>query len=237
MSYADNPYSSPTFTIAADAAEQERAGFITKTYAHLIGAVLAFVLLEAILLSLPITANLAAVVTASRFSWLLFFGGFMLVSWIAENWSRSATSLTTQYMGLGLFIVAEAVVFAPLLLQAQMFGPQIIPTAGIATVGLFGLLTAVVFVTRANFSFLRSALIFGSFAAFALIACAILFNFHLGPIFAVAMIALACGYILYNTSNVLHEYRIGQHVAASLGLFASLGVLFWYILRLFMWRD
>jgi FtsH-binding integral membrane protein len=63
---------------------------------------------------------------------------------------------------------------------------------------------------------------------------AVLFNFQPGPIFIYAMIALACGYILYDTSNVLHHYRIGQHVAASLSLFASLALLFWYILRLFM---
>ena len=40
------------------------------------------------------------------------------------------------------------------------------------------------------------------------------------------MIVLACGYILYHTSNILHQYRIGQHVAASLALFASVALLF-----------
>ena len=60
----------------------------------------------------------------------------------------------------------------------------------------------------------------------------IMFGWALGPIFSVAMVALACGYILYDTSNVLHHYRIGQHVAASLALFASLALLFWYILRI-----
>lgn len=75
---------------------------------------------------------------------------------------------------------------------------------------------------------------FGGFAALGLIAVAILFGFNLGPIFTYAMIALACGYILYDTSNVLHHYRIGQHVAAALALFASVALLFWYILRLFM---
>jgi FtsH-binding integral membrane protein len=32
----------------------------------------------------------------------------------------------------------------------------------------------------------------------------------------------------------MHEYRVGQHVAASLALFASVALLFWYILQLLM---
>ena len=51
------------------------------------------------------------------------------------------------------------------------------------------------------------------------------------------MIALACGFILYDTSNVLHHYRIGQHVAASLALFASVALLFWYVLQLLMYLQ
>jgi FtsH-binding integral membrane protein len=46
------------------------------------------------------------------------------------------------------------------------------------------------------------------------------------------MIAYAAGAILYNTSNVLHHYRPDQHVAASLALFASVALLFWYVLQL-----
>ena len=75
---------------------------------------------------------------------------------------------------------------------------------------------------------------FGGIAALGLIVVALLFQFSLGPIFSVAMVALACGYILYHTSNILHHYHIGQHVAASLALFASVALLFWYILRLVM---
>jgi FtsH-binding integral membrane protein len=120
---------------------------------------------------------------------------------------------------------------------AKGMNPAIIPSAAFATLGLFGALTAVVFITRKDFSFLRTGLIFGGLAAMGLIVVAIVAGFTLGPIFTYAMIALACGYILYHTSNVLHHYRIGQHVAASLALFASVALLFWYILRLFMSRE
>ncbi len=142
-----------------------------------------------------------------------------------------------QYLGLGLYVLAQAIICLPLLYMAQRKDPSIIPAAGIATLGMFGALSAVVFVTRKDFSFLRGILMFGGFAALGLIVCAIVFQFALGPIFMVAMITFACGYILYHTSNVLHHYRIGQHVAASLALFASVALLFWYVLQLFMSRD
>jgi FtsH-binding integral membrane protein len=161
----------------------------------------------------------------------------MLVSYIAEGWARSAVSPTTQYLGLGLYVAAEAVIFVPLLYIARAMDPAIITSAGTATLGLFGVLTAVVFATRKDFSFLRTVLVFGGFAAMGLILVAILFQFALGPIFTYAMIALACGYILYHTSNVLHHYRIGQHVAAALALFASVALLLWYLVLLFMSRN
>ena len=54
--------------------------------------------------------------------------------------------------------------------------------------------------------------------------------------FSYAMIALACGYILYDTSNVLHNYRTDQYVAAALALFAAVMLLFWYVLRILLDR-
>ena len=42
------------------------------------------------------------------------------------------------------------------------------------------------------------------------------------------------GYILYYTSNILHQYRTDQYVAAALALFASVALLFWYVIQIFM---
>ena len=212
------------------------AKFITKTYLHLAGAVGLFIILETVLLRLPGIEGLVQMMIGSRFSWLIVIGLFMLVSYVAENWARTAINPATQYMGLGLYVGAEAVIFVPLLYIARANAPGAIQLAAVTTLGLFTVLTAVVFFTRKDFSFLRSFLAFGGIAAMGLIVVAMLFNFVLGPIFIYAVIALACGYILYHTSNVLHQYRIGQHVAAALALFASVALLFYYILMLFMSR-
>lgn len=238
-SYSSNPYSMP-YSVA-NAGVDERSAFITKTYLHLAGAIGALVILETILLQLPITNQLVGLMTGGM-GWLVVLGAFMGISWLANSWAHSNTSTTMQYAGLGLYVVAEAIILLPLLSYARWMSDGVgspmfsgvIGTAGLATLILFGTMTGVVFITRKDFSFLRSVLMFGGFAALGLIVCAILFNLSLGPIFTYVMIAFACGHILYDTSNVLHHYRVGQHVAASLSLFASVALLFWYVLRIVM---
>jgi FtsH-binding integral membrane protein len=234
MSYLDQPMGYGGF--AAQAAADERAAFVTKTYLHLAAAVGGFIVLEDVLLNLPGIDGLVKTMVTSRVSWLIVLGLFMAVSYVADAWARSAISPAKQYAGLTLYVAAEAVIFAPLLYIAKIGYPGVITQAAIATLTLFAVLTVAVFLTRADFSFLRTFLVFGGLAALVIVVAAMLVGFNLGVVFTYAMIALACGYILYDTSNVMHHYRIGQHVSAALALFASLALLFWYILRLYMSR-
>lgn len=242
MSYAQEPYRSQLGDYAAMAAADERTTFITKTYLHLAGAIAVFAALSALMLTTPADRPVAQVLVetllGSRFGWLIMMGAFMVVSMVASNWAQSAVSSGTQYAGLGLYVLAESIIFAPLLYIANLRDPSVIPSAAMTTLVLFGGLTLAVFVTRKDFSFLRTFLVFGSFAAFGFILLGVFFpmHFQLGAVFLYAMVALACGYILYDTSNVLHHYRIGQHVAASLALFASVALLFWYVIQIFLSR-
>ena len=236
MSYAQNPYRSQLGDFAALAAADERSTFITKTYIHLAGAIALFAALEVVILGSRIAPDMMKFLAGSRFAWLIVLGAFMVVSTVASNWAVSAVSPAKQYAGLLLYVLAESIIFAPLLYIANTIDESVIPSAGATTLALFGGLTAAVFITRKDFSFLRTFLVFGSFAAMGFILIAILFHFQIGAIFTYLMIALACGYILYDTSNVLHHYRIGQHVAASLALFASVALLFWYLVQLFLSR-
>ena len=235
MSYAQNPYQNQLGDFAALAAADERSTFITKTYVHLAGAIALFAALEAVILNSEIAPMLLHVMSL-QWGGLIMFGLFIVVSMVASNWAVSAVSPATQYAGLGLYVLAQSVIFAPLLLIADRIDQSVIPSAAMTTAVLFGGLTAAVFITRKDFSFLRTILVFGSFAAMGLILVAMFAGLHLGAFFLYAVIALACGYILYDTSNVLHHYRIGQHVAASLALFASVALLFYYLVMLFMSR-
>ncbi len=140
MSQADNPYRSWGL-VAADAETSERASFIRQTYLHLAGAVLAFMALEYVLLNTPGVGDAVAIVMGARWGWLIVLGGFMGVSYIANAWASSATSPTMQYLGLGLYVVAEAVIFVPLLYVAQAFGEE----ANINVIQTAGLLTTLVF--------------------------------------------------------------------------------------------
>lgn len=225
-------------TMSDRASTDARAAFIAKTYQHLLGAVLAFIALEAALLNSPIAEAMVNFAFSTQYTWLMLLGGFVFVSWIANSWAHSDTSLGMQYGGLALYVVAEAFIFLPLMYFATTFdrvhGANLIPMAGVVTGVTFLGLTAIVFMTRKNFSFLGPILGVAGIAAFAGIGCSILFGFSLGILFMVAMIVLASGSILYSTSNVLHEYRTDQYVAASLTLFAGVALLFYYVVMLLM---
>ena len=216
--------------------------FVRKTYAHLAGAVGAFALIEASLLSIPgIAGTVFGLLGASSYSWLIVMGLFMFASHFANKWAMSSTSLNIQYMGLGLYVVVQALIFLPLLLMAmKMTGDAtLIIKAGGVTGLLFAGLTFVAFTTKKDFSFLGGFLKIGGFIAMGVIVIAIIFPsfITLGFWFSVIMVLFAAGSVLYSTSNIIHHYNTNQYVAASLGLFASVALMFWYILRIFMSRD
>ncbi|NJK99337.1 MAG: permease [Spirulinaceae cyanobacterium SM2_1_0] len=222
-----------TAVTVAQARPSERADFIRKTYLHLAGAVAAFLVLEILLVPLlgPVMINIAS----SGIGWMLVLGAFVLLGWMARSLARSTSSLQLQYLGLGLYVLFEAIIFIPLIFIAVAYSdPTVLPTAAVLTGLMFAGLTAIAFITRKDFSFLSGILTLGGFLALGLIICSFIFGFSLGLLFSVFMVALASGAILYDTSNIIHHYRPGQHVAASLELFASVALLFWYILRIVM---
>ena len=235
-----NTYTANTYEnySAAEALPAERAAFIRNTYLHLAGAVAAFILLEAFLIMSGIGGLIAQTLFAvGNLGWFVVLAVFIGVSTVATSWANSQTSKGMQYLGLGLYTVAEAIIFLPMLFIASYAaGASVILQAGIVTIGLFLGITAVVFLTRKDFSFLGPILTIGGFIALGFVAINLIFGFSLGNVFAFAMVAFAGGSILYQTSNVMRQYRTDQHVAAALALFASVALLFWYILRIFSSR-
>ena len=238
---SQNPYEASNYSYSTTTAElasvDARATFIRRTYIHLLGAILACIAIDAFILTV-FDQQLAPMVgwVTQGWHWLVFLGGFMAVSFIADRWAHSNVSRQMQYIGLGVYVVAEALILVPLLYIAAHFGGEdVIQSAGLVTAIVFGGLTITVLVTKTDFSFLKWAIVAGSFIALGLIVASVFMGgLSLGLWFSVAMVVLACGIILYNTSNVLHHYNTQQYVAASLALFASIALLFWYVLQIFM---
>jgi FtsH-binding integral membrane protein len=235
---ADTPYAR-LGSLAIDAPVDARRAFIQKTYMHLTMAIYALVGLEFLYFQAFPLDDWMPGLFSMRWGWLALFGGYLVVSWIAERWARSDASVGMQYFGLFSYVFAFSVILCPLLwiannyttsLGGREFSP--IAVAAVATLAVFGVLTATVFVTRKDFSFLGPILGIGGLLLFGAILLGAFGMLNLGTGFMMLMVVFASGAILYDTSNVLHHYRTEQHVAASLALFASVGLLFWYILQI-----
>lgn len=239
---AETPYARFGSDLAINAPADARLAFIRRTYAHLATAIYAFVMIEWVFFHFGFEKSFLGFLQNTPMAGLIFLGAFLLTSWVANSWAQSSTSVNLQYAGLLLYVLVEALIFVPILTVAQGYAVKagaigevsVITAAGMTTLLMFAALTASVFFTKRDFSFLGSALWIVTAGAMALLVIGMFAGFYPGIWFSIAMIVVAAGWILYDTSNVMHHYRTDQHVAAALALFASVALLFWYVLRLFM---
>lgn len=235
----ENHLNSLDTKLLVHSSDAQRVNFYKKTYGHVAGGVLLFVFFEYLLLQSETVVNFALSMTED-YKWLLMLGGFMFITSYAERMTMKSTDKSKQYLAFGIYILAQAFIFVPLIYIAAYYmdsGPEILNQAAIVTLALFTGLSAVVFVTKKDFSFLKTGLTVGFFIAIGLIVAGILFGFNLGLWFSVGMCLLAGGAILYQTSNLVNTYSTNDYIPAALGLFASLMLLFWYVLQIFMSRD
>jgi uncharacterized protein len=232
--FAENDFrAAPSFS--PEQAATQRGVFLMRVYGHLIGAIALFTLIEVYFFKSGLADTISRALLGVN--WLLVMGGFMVAGWLARGMAAKAGGLGTQYFGLGLYVLAQAIIFAPLLYIANHYaGGGVIQSAAVITLLGFVGLTAIVFQTRKDFSFLGSMLRFGGVMALVAIVGAVLFGFELGTWFSVGMIALAGAAILHDTSNILRYWPNDRYVGASLELFASVALMFWYVLRLLMSR-
>jgi uncharacterized protein len=209
-----------------------RAQFITRTYTHVVGGILAFILIEFGLFESGAAQSIASFMLS--FNWFLILGAFMLVGWLATRTAQTSTNLGMQYFAYAMYVLVEALIFVPLLYIADAKAPGAIDSAALVTgLGAAGLM-AVAHVTRKDFSFLRAVLMWGGVLAIIAMIGGAVFGFQLGTWFSVAMIGFAGAAVLYDTSNIIHVYPEDRYVAAAMQLFASIALMFWYVLRLFM---
>lgn len=216
----------------SDASVEDRSEFIWKVYSHVVGGILAFAAIQYYLFSSGRILGLAQLVAGN---WWFVFGAFILVSWGASHVAHRIQSTPVQYAAYAALVGIEAIIFAPLLYMAAFTG--VLDSAiGVTIMGSVGLI-AVAMITRKDFSFMRGLLVWGAMLAIVLIIGSAIFGFQLGTWFSVAMIGFAGAAVLYDTSNIMHHYPKDRYVAASMSLFASIALMFWYVLQLFLSRD
>jgi FtsH-binding integral membrane protein len=230
----------PAHVPVADLGENTRADFLAKVYQHLALAVAAFIAFEVLLFFTGAAEAIYDLVAGSGGTWLLVLGAFMIVNWLATAAAHDLENPARQYGGLFGLAAAEAVIFAPFLYYVFNVegagGSATVASAAVVTVIGFGALTAVGLFTRKDLSFLRPLILWAGVMSLVVILAAVLFGLELGVWFSLAMVGLAGAAILYQTQAILRRYPETAYVGAAVQLFASVMLLFWYVLRIFSRR-
>ncbi len=236
--------------IVADAPAADRAAFFRRTYGLVAIGFAAFAALLAIFfVGFDHKTGIAYALFSGLFSMIQSLGGWsillvMLAFWgattLAQSMAFNRASRGMQYAGLGLYVVLEALIFIPLIgyviLSTKGNASSVLLPAGIVTAGMIAGLTALVFMTNLDFSFLKVAIILGSFAALAIVIVAAIAGLSLGAWFSIAMIVLMATVILYQTNEIKNTLETDQHVAAAFILFSSFVTLLFYVIRFFAGR-
>lgn len=224
--------------VIAHADGDTRQKFIRKTYLHLAAAIALFAGLEYVMVQADLHIKALQMLSViGTWGWLGVLLVFGFASSLMQRWAQNSIALEKQYMAWGAGILLEALIFLPLIGMALYFSKgdaNLLQQASIVTLALVAGLTAVVFTTGKDFSFLRPMLTIGFFVVLGIIIMAALFGFSLGAFFSGGMIIFAAAAILYETSQIQYHYHESQHVGASLSLFAAVGMLFWYVIQFMM---
>lgn len=223
-----NPYAVHTIAAAADSADA-RATFLQKTYTLLMLGVAVFAGTLWASANVPAVQELA--IGLYRMGWLvmmlILFGVFYGVRALATKYPINLVA----YFGLAFFF---GLLLAPMVLSVAAVKPDVLTQAVIVTLLVFSGLTAYVFVSGKDFSFMGGALSIGVMAMIGILLAGWLFGFDLGLWFGVLGVVVYAGFVLYDTSRVLHHYPVTAHVPAAIELFTSLVMLFQYVLYLLM---
>jgi len=224
----------------------DRVAFLRKTYTLLTVALAGFAGCTAGIIKFApeLSLRFSAWAFHGQWSWLLVLGLFMVVGYVAQKLAMSETSRGLQFVGLAVAVVAQSILLQPLIWvlmykfgnHADLTGQAgvIMGEAVVITLAIFIGLTATVFVTKKDFSFMRGALTIASFAFIGVALASMIFGFHMGAVFCGIGILLMGGYILYQTSLVMNYFPPTAYVAASLMLFSTIATLFWYVLQFLM---
>src|SRR5690554_7151148 len=99
-----------TIQLVAQATKQEQAAFYKKTYLNLALGLVAFVILESILLRIEPLVGFMLSMTQG-YLWLVLLAGFMGITFVAQKMTYNNVAKSKQYLGYFLYILAQAIIF------------------------------------------------------------------------------------------------------------------------------
>ncbi len=166
-------------------------------------------------------------------SLVLWIGMFFVFTRLA------ASRWPLNLIALGVYAVLVGGWFGPMLgMVAATVGSGPLLQAGALTAIVFGGLTSYVFISKKDFSFLGGMLMTG---AWLLIGIALLSMFGvmngIGIGYSIAWVVLLAGFMLYDTSNILHRYPANMAASAALAIFLDVVIMFMHLVRIFAGRD
>ena len=230
-----NPYAFAGRVPVAESPAAVRSAFLTKVYGLLLAGVLAFAA------TLWAAGNVAPVrdmmtglwssVLGNRFGWLVYLGITMGGFWIVHAVARTSPINIIAYFGWAFLL---GLLTAPIVLWAASNEPATLNTAAAVTAGVFTGLTAIVLITGKDFSFLRGFLMLLFWGLLVMAIAGWIWGFGSPVLWSSLGAVLFAGYILYDTSEIVHRYPADMAVAAAVTLFTDVVYLFKQILMLLL---
>jgi modulator of FtsH protease len=209
---------------AAEVSVSERMSFVRKVYALFFAAILFGIVGAGVGLSFPPLLRFAF-----EHPFIMLFA--MLGGVLGAQAVRHVRGLNLAV--LFAFTALTGVVISPLLYVLGRTNPGSILAAGVLTVGIFGGLTAYVFISKRDFSFLRGMVTVGLVVVvLAAIVNMFVVSSAFGFAIAAASLLLFSGFVLYDTSNIIRHYPTNEYVAGALALYLDAFNIFLALLRL-----
>jgi FtsH-binding integral membrane protein len=214
-----------TAPTAAQVSLGERLGFIRKVYALFFAATLFAVGGAWLGLNSPPVLQFAF-----EHPWIMFF--MMMGGVIGAQAVRHVPGVNLA--ALFGFTTLTGVMISPLLYVVSQNNPASIWQAGLLTVGIFGGLTAYVFISKKDFSFLRGLMVTGLIVIILAGLLNILIVGSSAFAFAIsaATLLLFAGFVLYDTSNIIRHYPTNEYVSGALALYLDAFNIFLSLLSL-----
>jgi len=157
-------------------------------------------------------------------------GGIVMMMFVLPRFYDSAAGIGLVFLATGLLGLG----LGPMISYYLSFpnGPQTIATAMGGTAGIFFALSGYVLTTRKDFSYMAGFLMVGLLVLIGAIVVGLFTQMpHLQLAISAGMVLLMSGFLLYDTSNIIHGGET-NYVRATVGIFINLFNIFTSLLHI-----